>query len=375
MTEWPAMEKPAIDLGDIQDILVGSLHIPANNVACVKLAGDAGNRRYYRVFWNEGPTARTLILMVLTEPEGFKASEEAMSANTNTNTITELPFINIQKHLQRCKIAVPEITCYEPQRGWIFLEDLGDLLLIDAIRGKEESTVVRLYEKAIDELVALQIRATPTPNMPTLVHERFFDAALLMWEFDHFIEYGIEKQTGRSLPDPDKTMIRGFFSDIARRLASLPQVFTHRDYHSRNLLVQQTEGIAPLVGDRIRVIDFQDALMGPCQYDLASLLRDSYVDLPEPVIDHLIAYYLDLWEAHQGQKVHREMFREFFDLISIQRNLKAAGRFVYIDCVKKNPNFLCNIPPTLAKVKRNLMKYPRLSTLHHYLAKYVEALQ
>ncbi len=277
---------------------------------------------------------------------------------------SELPFINIQRLLRAHGIAVPEILHDATPNGSLLLEDLGDVTLLDASRSVETKTLTRYYEQAIDILVAMQFGCTEPAT--SIAHHRVFDQALFVWEFDHFIEYGIEARNGAPLPEKTQQEIRTHFSDIARRLASLPQVFTHRDYHSRNLMVQD---------GRIRVIDFQDALMGPCQYDLASLLRDAYIDLPEPMIDRLIAHYLAASQKQSERPVDAAMFREFFDLVSIQRNLKAAGRFVYIDRVKKNPNFLASISPTLAKAQRNLAKYPRLDRLYRLLAEHVKEWQ
>ena len=126
---------------------------------------------------------------------------------------------------------------------------------------------------------------------------------------------------------------------------------------------------------RLRVLDFQDALMGPATYDLASLLRDAYIALDESLIDDLVANYLDRLEAQRQVWTNREAFRRLFDLTSIQRNLKAAGRFVYIDHVKGNPKFLTDIPRTLGYVRKNLSKYPELLTLRKHLAPYVPELQ
>lgn len=357
----------------LRKILNQSLHLPAKELSLTKLPGDASNRAYYRLSWtpdsgtSKGSAASSFILMVLAEPEGFKASEEAVSGTASS--IAELPFINIQRHLRACKVAVPEIVFYDAPRGWLLLEDLGDVTLAQEIEKnmQDEAVVVDYYRRAIDALLVLHMEGTPSTAVPSLAHQRSFDPSLFVWEFDHFIEYGIEKRNGTPLPEKEKIAIRSFFSDIAFRLASLPRVLTHRDYHSRNLMVQFHPA-----GPTIRVIDFQDALMGPCQYDLASLLRDSYIDLPEPIIDRLILYYIQQWEARSGKEVRQEMFREFFDLVSIQRNLKAAGRFVYIDQVKKNSRFLPYVPPTLAKVKRNLIKHRRLAPLHQLLAEYVE---
>jgi aminoglycoside/choline kinase family phosphotransferase len=128
-------------------------------------------------------------------------------------------------------------------------------------------------------------------------------------------------------------------------------------------------------GDRLGVIDFQDALLGPATYDLASLLRDAYIALDERLIDRLVDRFLDGLNA-QGQKgISRDAYRRLFDLTSIQRNLKAAGRFVYIDRVKGNPKFLSDIPRTLGYVTRNLAKHSELSTLRALMGKYVPELQ
>jgi aminoglycoside/choline kinase family phosphotransferase len=168
------------------------------------------------------------------------------------------------------------------------------------------------------------------------------------------------------LPEGEVTTIRSEFERIAQVLASQPRVFTHRDYHSRNLMVD---------GLRLGVIDFQDALMGPATYDLASLLRDAYIQLDETLIDDLVAYYLAQLEERRFVWANRAAFRRLFDLTSIQRNLKAAGRFVYIDRVKGNPKFLADIPRVLGYVKRNLKKYPELETLREHITPYVPELQ
>jgi aminoglycoside/choline kinase family phosphotransferase len=128
-------------------------------------------------------------------------------------------------------------------------------------------------------------------------------------------------------------------------------------------------------GRKIGVIDFQDALLGPHAYDLASLLRDAYIALDDALIDELIAYYVDRLAAAGGAHLEADAFRRLFDLTSIQRNLKAAGRFVYIDRVKGNPKFLADIPRVLGYVRRNFEKYPELRALRTHLTPYVPELQ
>jgi N-acetylmuramate 1-kinase len=208
-----------------------------------------------------------------------------------------------------------------------------------------------------------------------LAYTRGFDVPLLMWEFDHFLEYGVAARQRQPMCADDERPIRAAFEEIAKHIATAPRVFTHRDYHSRNLMVRSgTSRSSVAASSALGIIDFQDALLGPRTYDLASLLRDAYIALDEPLIDELIAMYIER-SGDRALGTDAAGFRRLFDLTSIQRNLKAAGRFVYIDRVKGNPKFLADIPRVLGYVRRNLEKYPELAPLRRHLAPYVPELQ
>ena len=327
------------------------------------LAGDASNRRYFRIELTGG-AARSLILMQLAEPEAFKQSEEAVSGEAHH--VVELPFLNILSHLSKAGVSVPRLYRYDQSAGLLYLEDFGDLTLSEACRKASAADVEARYMQAVDALAQMQSEATSLADQNCLAFHRSFDVPLLMWEFDHFLEYGIVARQGKPMCADDYLPIRAEFEKIAESLAAQPRVFVHRDYHSRNLMVD---------GVRLGVIDFQDALLGPATYDLASLLRDAYIELDESLIDRLIDRFLDRMAKHQEVRTNREVFRRLFDFTSIQRNLKAAGRFVYIDRVKGNPNFLADIPRVLNYVKGNLQKYPELATLRKHLTPYVPELQ
>jgi N-acetylmuramate 1-kinase len=327
------------------------------------LAGDASNRRYFRIELTGG-AARSVILMQLAEPEAFKQSEEAVSGAAHH--VAELPFLNILSHLSKAGVSVPRLYHYDQSAGLLYLEDFGDLTLSEACRKASAADVEARYMQAVDALAQMQSEATTLADQNCLAFHRSFDVPLLMWEFDHFLEYGIVARQGKPMCADDYLPIRAEFEKIAESLAGQPRVFVHRDYHSRNLMVD---------GVRLGVIDFQDALLGPATYDLASLLRDAYIELDESLIDRLIGRFLDRMAKHQGVRTNREAFRRLFDFTSIQRNLKAAGRFVYIDRVKGNPNFLADIPRVLNYVKGNLLKYPELATLRKHLTPYVPELQ
>ena len=220
----------------------------------------------------------------------------------------------------------------------------------------------------------MHVALTPETADSCLAFSRGFDVPLLVWEFEHFLEYGVWARQGKTPMCADHEKVcREMFTAMAEFIANQPTVFTHRDYHSRNLMVD---------GDRLGVIDFQDALLGPVTYDLASLLRDSYLALDDAFIDEMILRYregmcaeLDLAAQDQMLLTDSVAFRRLFDWTSIQRNLKAAGRFVYIDQVKDNPKFLADIPRTLGYVRRNLERYPELEPLRLALTPYVKEWQ
>jgi aminoglycoside/choline kinase family phosphotransferase len=359
----PAKPLAPPDAVRVGETIRTKLPFSAESVSLVPLPGDASNRRYFRVIL-KGAGPASVILMQLAEPEAFKQSEEAVSGASVQ--ITELPFTNVLSHLVKAGVTVPSLHYYDRDAGLLYLEDFGDLSLAEACRHADSSTIERLYRQAIDGLVLLQVKGTALRDPGCIAFHRSFDVPLLVWEFEHFLEYGVAARREKPMDSEDCRVIQAEFRNIAELLASQPQVFVHRDYHSRNLMVD---------GRRLGVIDFQDALLGPASYDLASLLRDAYIQLDEELIDRLIDYFLDGLAAQGPSRPDRAAFRRLFDLTSIQRNLKAAGRFVYIDRVKHNPKFLADIPRVLGYVKRNLMKYPELAILRARLANYVPELQ
>lgn len=293
-----------------------------------KLFGDASYRAYFRAKAANGET-----FVVMEMPEGkMSASEEITNLKTKP---VEPPFLNVQKYLKKIGLPVPEVKLFSPEDRWIILEDLGDTKLADV-------WTVEWYKKAIDLLVAMQ-KKTKTADPNCLAFQRSFDETLLNWEFDHFWEYQAAKG--------DRDFFVTTTRKITKELLKLPQVFVHRDFQSRNLMVKN---------NHLYLIDFQDALLGPKPYDLVALLRDSYVDLTQH-LDTLIAYYCE----QSGEDFKK--FRRSFDLQTVQRKMKDAGRFVYIDKVKKNPNFLQYIPASLKYVRDALGRLSEYKGLLEFL--------
>jgi aminoglycoside/choline kinase family phosphotransferase len=166
-----------------------------------------------------------------------------------------------------------------------------------------------------------------------------------------------------SLPAHAREALDSEFASMAQELASEPKVLCHRDYHSRNLMVHE---------GTLVIIDFQDARMGPDTYDLVSLLRDSYVDLTETQVDELVAYFLALRGAGPAEDL---AFRPRFDLMALQRNLKALGTFGYQTTARSNPVYIQFMPRTLSYVRTNLARYARFGRLQELLADWLPELR
>ena len=343
--------------------LKAALKPAPESVEIEPLKGDASNRSYYRLRLSGRTGPASLILMELAEPESFKESEERVSPSQGKPPIEELPFINILGHLKGVGVSVPELIHFEPESGLLYLEDLGDRTLEQAVLSDPDAAIRQLYPSAVDEIIKIQSSPSPRDGKDCLAFYRRFDLPLLMWEFDHFLEYGIETRLKTRIGNGDRNRIRQEFERIGRILSAEPLTLTHRDFHSRNLMIH---------GGRVLVLDFQDALMGPAVYDLASLLRDSYVVLPEPAVDQLIEFYRERSAEAGGGKRGGDEFRRVFDLMSIQRNLKAAGRFVYIDAIKGKNHLLPYVAQTIGYVRRNLQKYDELKKLRGWLEPYLK---
>jgi aminoglycoside/choline kinase family phosphotransferase len=312
------------------------------------LLGDASDRRYYRLRFETPVNGLTsVVLMRLATPY----------------TAGELPFTNVQRYLSAKGIPVPALLCDDSPHGFVLLEDLGDVTLQDALQGASREQVAHAYGEALDILLALQHPASVAPRGGCVAFCLAFDVEKLMWELDFFLTHMIKQLCARQLTSADEAALRGQFWKISNLLARQPRVLTHRDYHSRNLMYHQ---------GRLRVIDFQDARLGPCQYDLASLLYDAYVVLPCDLREALLAYYCERKAARDGCR-DREGFLQVLDYVCLQRHLKALGTFAFQTVIKQNQRYTSAIPTTLGYIQDNLAKHPELRQLRRLLEEYLFA--
>jgi aminoglycoside/choline kinase family phosphotransferase len=320
-----------------------------------RLAGHASMRSYWRV----GAPPGSLVVMV--QPPGA-APEEV----TGGERPSEEPFVEVQRDLLSLGLRVPAIHAAfldDPGGGLLVLEDLGDEMLETRLLAGDPPEP--LYARAVDALARLRAAAEARPGR-SVAFRRRFEASLYRWELDHFREWLLEAWKGRALSPAERAEVDRAFDAIAAALAAEPAGFTHRDYQSRNIMV--------LPGGEQAVIDFQDALLGPRQYDLVALLRDSYVELPAELVDRLLERWLEAFARAGGPRLAPGAFREGFDLLTVQRKLKDAGRFVFIDRVKGNPDFLRSIPASLRYVREALGRRPDLTGLQEILSRHVPEL-
>ncbi len=320
-----------------------------------RIPGDASTRRYYRV----QTEAHSYIAMIV---EPFPDQEE------------NYPFLAVQKHLSTSGIRVPTILDIDSEKGFILLEDLGDVTLLRKLQSVTSAQVERqLFEEAIDALVLFQVKASPenkgsqTKKKSLTAFKLKFDEEKLMWEVNFTIEHLYKEYLKRNLSDADEKIMTGQFTKICRFLAEQPAVLTHRDYHSRNIMVPPAQNEAD---EEMVMIDFQDARMGPPQYDLASLLKDSYYQLEESQISGLIQYYIKQYETLSGKSIDQAHFQKVFDLMSVQRNFKAIGSFASFLNKRGNASYLKYIGNTFENIRRQLLKYPEYSDLREVLFYY-----
>ena len=320
-----------------------------------KLKGDASSRSYYRL----RKERESVIIMAL--PDGEPKSDEGESKTTSSQ---RLPFVEIQELLSQIGIRVPEIFYVHEDKGVLVLEDLGDLTLYSLLESGENMNKRVWYAKAIMQMAVMHQAGTAYINThKSIVGRRVFDEKLYRWEFEHFSEYGLythECYRGqkKSPSASQRKQLASIYDSISQRIFALEKVFTHRDFHSRNLMI---------TGGELVNIDFQDALLAPRGYDLASLLYDAYVDLNGEERQEFIEMYGNA--SHFSVSLTQALAAEVH-LTAIQRTLKAAGRFEFLKKVKGNGTLAPFIPNALANAKAALSFFPEFIFLNEMIEKY-----
>ncbi|MBW2160665.1 MAG: phosphotransferase [Deltaproteobacteria bacterium] len=320
---------------------------PLLSTEVIKLRGDASTRSYFRVRVADAPTGRPASIIAMLLPEDAFKSDEGGKQPDNQR----LPFLEVAELLESKGLPVPSIYVEDLTNRIILLEDLGDLTFEQQLRRTPRSDWQRLYGAAVDLLADLHERCVDLPSA-SIVSQRSFDRELLDWELDHFRAWGLEALFGPLDAAQTATVAAGF-STLVHEIEAMPYGFVHRDYQSKNLMVGP--------GGALTLIDFQDAMLGPRVYDLVALLCDSYVSLDLDLQESMIERYAAL------RRIQPSALRREFWLVALHRKLKDAGRFIYIDRVRENPDFLQWYPQSLVYVGRALGQAPGFEALERLL--------
>ncbi len=313
-------------------------------------SSDASFRRYFRI-----STDRDSFIAMDAPPE----QEDCR------------PFVAIATALAETGLNVPEILAQNLERGFLLLSDLGTTLYLDILN---EENAERLYSEALSALITLQ-KHGPQESLP------LYDRDLLMSEMELFREWLVGKQLQLELTAEENAMLSNLFETLADSALEQPQTYVHRDFHSRNLMVTPP----PNPG----IIDFQDAVVGPITYDLVSLFRDCYIKWPaEQVKAWALTYYQQAAQAglldelfdhpadwrlnalmKPANKIDKTQsrFLRWFDMMGVQRHLKASGIFARLNQRDGKPGYMKDIPLTLSYIVEVTPGYEELQGLQRLI--------
>jgi aminoglycoside/choline kinase family phosphotransferase len=281
---------------------------------------DASFRRYFRVRYD----ATSRIVM-----DAPPAQEDCR------------PYIHVSSLMAGIGLHVPKVLKQDLQQGFLLLTDLGERMYLPELNA---NTVEKLYADALQSLLRLQAHG-PAELPP-------YDRNLLMTEMELFREWYLKRHLAMQLSEHDNATIDAAFTYLADAALQQPRVIVHRDFHSRNLMIS-----SPNPG----ILDFQDAVIGPVTYDLVSLLRDCYIAWPRRQVEKWVAqYYRQARQQGILSAVTQSQFLSWFDLMGIQRHLKASGIFARLNYRDAKTGYLKDIPRTLAYVIDVGKDYPAL---------------
>ena len=292
-------------------------------------SADASFRRYFRVILGQ----QSLIAM-----------------DAPPDKCDMRPYVTIARRFHALGLNVPEVLEEDHERGFFLITDLGRQLYLQNLN---EQSVERLYGDALGSLIVLQAGTATDDADKFLPH---YDEGLLLREMEIFREWYLGQHLGLKPTAGQNKVLEEVFVQLARVALLQPRVWVHRDYHSRNLMVTRLNNPG--------ILDFQDAVLGPVTYDLVSLLRDCYIAWPRERVEEWVKGYHAL-ALQSGIAVGEDdaRFMYWFDLMGVQRHLKAIGIFARLNHRDNKPGYLGDIPRTLGYVQEVSARYPELQPL------------
>jgi aminoglycoside/choline kinase family phosphotransferase len=320
----------------IDDWLSRELRLPATRIE--PASSDASFRRYFRVF-TDG------------------ASYIVMDAPPQHEDVR--PYLKVSRLLESLGAHVPHVHETDTARGLLLLEDLGTTLYLDRLNAGDDPEP--LYRDALAALAAIQVRGREASReLPP------YDHAALERELALMPEWLLRRHLALEPSAAEAELIAASFGFLIGEGLAQPEVFVHRDYHSRNLMV--------VSGRNPGVIDFQDALRGPVGYDLVSLLKDCYIAWPRArVVGWVSGYRAQLVALGGAAGAGEAEFLRWFDLIGVQRHIKVLGIFCRLWYRDGKAGYLADLPRVLAYVLESCAQYAELEPLGRFLEQRVAA--
>ncbi len=289
-------------------------------------SADASFRKYYRLSKDK----ETFVLM-----------------DSSLEKESLLAFLEITSKLRDVGVNAPKILEQNLEDGFLILEDFGSTHYLDIL---DEKNYKILYAKAIDTIITMQ--KADIKELPA------YDRDFLHLEMDYMKEWYIEKFLDKTLDDKEELTLKNSLDAISHVVLSQPQdVFVHRDFHSRNLMLKSD--------DSLGVIDYQDAMSGAITYDLVSLLKDCYIEYEREDIESLALSFRD----KIGLDVSDEEFIKWFDFMGLQRHIKVLGIFSRLFLRDKKDGYLKDIPLTLKYTIQTASRYEQTKELATLLEK------
>lgn len=274
----------------------------SNGQAVVPLTPDASTRSYFRIPWKNGKAVAAIY-------------QEPFDPDVH-------PYLDVTRLFLENGLPVPEIYAVDGQSGVIVQEDLGDRQLLKLYELAHEDICDEYRERAVNLIAQIQKVTAKAFEKQSIASRLAFDEAKLSWELDFFLEHYLGSLRKETLRHAEAAELKAELNDVAAELSARPRVLCHRDFHAANLMVDRYE--------RLRIVDHQDARMGPVTYDLVSFLLDRRLEVPS--LAELRAYRLLLLEERRILGLEAldpdDIAREF-RLMTIQRGLKAIGTFSY----------------------------------------------
>ncbi|HBC88585.1 MAG TPA: hypothetical protein DCZ94_16685 [Lentisphaeria bacterium] len=283
----------------------------ASPIRVYPLAEQGSNRKFYRLSY---PDSSKVVMVSYPEDQDFDR------------------FIKAGTYLFRNGLGTPEIFGHDKAQLAVLIEDLGDDTVYKLLKKKNKGEV---YRTVIDWLVDFQKRTCELGDECRKEIDRAFDYPGLRWETEYFTENFLKRYLG--VPEEKCSGLQPRFDLIAQEALKQPQVLVHRDFQSQNIMIKD---------DKVRIVDFQGARFGPVAYDLMSLLKDGYVDIPAPLRREMQEYYYRRTQETGVKELtfSEEQFRKHAVIAGLQRNMQALGAFTFLSLVKGKSKYLDYIP-------------------------------